>query len=626
MPNPLAFDIGVYRSENYIVLDFETTNRDKGSFVNPDNRIVLACWALGPEHPFRKADNELPAVRGIRTTVLSDAPGRDGAVRSQFGSEYEQAELIDAVRRADFLVAHHAKFELGWLARCGLDLRSVIVWDTMIGEYVLAGNRKFDGGLGLDATLRRRGRHGKLSYVQTLLDGGVCPSRIEETDLLERCVGDVWGTRDIFLQQRVELFGSHLQNAMYGRCIQTPMLADMETRGVQIDDSLVRAESGVYGERFGAAQLALSERYGSINFGSSKQLIELVYTRLGFDEVKDHKGKPIRTPGGKPATGEGVLNKLRAKTEDQKQFLKLYSPLVEIKREVQILEQLLGCVNEDNGRLYAQFNQTVTQNHRLSSTGGKWGLQFQNFPRSFKKLFRARNPGWVVVEGDCPQLEFRVAGDLAHDPVARTDILSRRDVHSLTSEVTGFSRQDSKAHTFKPLYGGRSGPPRLVAYYDAFRARYAGIYDHQMGWVYEVLRNKSLTIASGLRFYWPDTELTRSGYITNTPSIFNYPISSFATADISQLSLLLVWHAIGDLDSFICNTIHDSGVLEVPQEELDKVREIMVECYTVKIYEVLKRLYDYEFSLPLGVGIKAGVNWGVGEEQKNESKLFTFSV
>lgn len=603
--HPLDWNPEVYLSENYVVLDFETKNRDHGSFVDPENRIVLACWSVGPGHS--QFD---PKRRGVR---------------SKFGSEYEQGALLEAVRRADFIVAHNAKFELGWLARIGLDLRTVIVFCTQIAEYVIYGNRKAPGGLSLDSTLERRGIGRKMQYVSALIAAGVCPSTMDSEGLEEYCIRDVGRTHRLFLLQRRQLAAISGLNVMYGRCVSTPMLADCETRGVQIDNAQVRIDCESYRGAYGAAEDELSAYASGINWRSTKQVAELVYDTLGFHEVRDYRGQPIRTEGGKRSTSEATLGLLKATDQKQREFKRAYSKLVGVKREVQILEQMLGCVNEDNGRLYAKFNQTVTQNHRLSSTGGKWGLQFQNFPRSFKKLFRARNEGWVVVEGDCPQLEFRVGADLAHDPVARTDILGRVDVHALTSQVTGFSRQDSKPHTFKPLYGGRSGPPRLVAYYDAFRKRYEGIYNHQMGWVYEVLRNKQLTIASGLIFYWPDTELSRSGYITNTPSIFNYPISSFATADISQLSLLLVWHDLDGMASFIVNTVHDSGILEVLQEELDKVKEIMVNCYTVKIYDVLRKLFNHEFSLPLGVGIKAGVNWGVGDEEKNESRLFTFT-
>lgn len=598
MADPLKFDPSIYLSENYLVLDWETTNKDKGHFRNPENRIVLGC--------------------GIYK----------GKTYSHFGSEYEQRELCELARSADFVVCHHAKFELGWLARCGVELRDLIVWDTMIGEFVLAGNRKLEGGLSLDETLQRYRIGSKMFYVSALIAGGVCPSIIERGDLEEYCVRDVDRTLALFLRQRRRVFDAALQGVMYGRCFSTPMLADMETRGVQLDCPQVLLESGTRNADLSAAIAGLEDSFGTVNWRSSKQVRELVYDELGFAEVQDYRGQPIRTDGGHPSTGEEVLARLKADTQDQREFIEKYGRLSAVKREAQILESMAGSVREDGGLLYGQFNQTIASNHRLSHTGGKWGLQFGNFPRNFKRLFRARSPGWVVLEGDCPQLEFRCAADLANDRVAKGDILQGVDVHALTSAVTGFNRQDSKPHTFKPLYGGRSGPPKLVAYYTAFREKYKDIFRVQTSWCYRVLRDKRLRIASGLIFYWPDTELQpgRRGappYITNTTAIFNYPISSFATADISQLSLALLWHDLRGMASFICNQVHDSGVLEVLEEELDKVRASMVECYTVKIYEVLRRLFDYEFTTRLGLGVKSGSHWGVGEEQKFESKLIT---
>ena len=34
-----------YNSENYLVLDFETTGLTKGSALTPKNKIVLAIWS-----------------------------------------------------------------------------------------------------------------------------------------------------------------------------------------------------------------------------------------------------------------------------------------------------------------------------------------------------------------------------------------------------------------------------------------------------------------------------------------------------------------------------------------------------------------------------------------------------
>jgi DNA polymerase I-like protein with 3'-5' exonuclease and polymerase domains len=543
-------------------------------------------------------------------------PGKQGMFH-HFGSEYDQSRLLDDIRRASFVVAHNAKFECGWLLRAGQELRDIIVWCTQIAEKTLAGNRRPIGGLSLDATLERYGIPGKMRYVQSLIEAGVCPSTIPMRALEEYCSVDVLRDEDLFLEQRGRIFRERLENVVYGRCCVTPMLAEIESRGVQLDQERVRNGARDTNRTYNRIVKELTDGFGTINWNSPKQIGELVYGKLGFAELKDRVGNPIRTPAGSRGTDESTIRLLQAETDGQREFSRIYGELAPLKKQVQILEKMVGACNEDSGLIYAQFNQTVTQTDRLSSTGGKWSLQFQNFPRTFKCLFRAREKGWQVLDGDCPQLEFRVGGDLGHDPVAKADVLARIDVHSFTAKILGTNRQDAKPFTFKPLYGGNSGTKRERAYYAAFRERYRGIYDTQMSWVYHVLEHKSLRTATGLTFYWPDTEVTSSGYITNTASIFNYPIQSFATADISQLSLVLCWHFLRDMASFICNTVHDSGVVESPEEEVDKVKEIMVHCYTEEIYSVLDRLYNYRFDFPLGLGIKVGEFWG---ESANEEK------
>src|SRR5207302_5590559 len=178
--------------------------------------------------------------------------------------------------------------------------------------------------------------------------------------------------------------------------------------------------------------------------------------------------------------------------------------------------------------VYASINQTVTDTHRLSSSGRRGGFQFHNFDRAFKPLFRARGAGSVMVEADAPQLEFRAAAFLGNDEVAKRDIIEGADIHAFTASILKTSRQNAKPHTFKPLYGGMSGTAAEKRYYAAFRAKYKGVYEEQTRWTWEVLNKKQLRIASGLIFYWPDTEISRSGYISNTSSIFNYPVQSFA--------------------------------------------------------------------------------------------------
>ena len=51
-------DPEIYLSNNYVVVDFETTILDKGSPYNEDNRIVCSTWRVGSSHPEAERYNE----------------------------------------------------------------------------------------------------------------------------------------------------------------------------------------------------------------------------------------------------------------------------------------------------------------------------------------------------------------------------------------------------------------------------------------------------------------------------------------------------------------------------------------------------------------------------------------
>lgn len=596
-PNP-----EVYLSDNFATIDFETTNLDKGSATNPSNSLVLAVASLGRH------------IRG-----RWDRGRRDGVFVFS-GSEYEQSGLVELLKTVDFVVAHHSKFELQWLRRIGYDLRSVVPYCTQIGEYCLAGNRKLP--LSLDATARRYGYAGKQSLVSKLIKGGVNPLDIPRGKLIDYCIDDVLDTQGIFLKQRQTLADNGLLPVAYCRNIFTPVLADIEFEGMQLDHERVSTELDKVRTEFRAAKLSLDGLTGGLNQNSAKQVREYLYDKLNFEPPTDYRGEPIRTPKGELAVGKGVIEKLEARTDEQRAFLKAIRSIAPLKKKLQILEKMNECCvsEEDNGRVFAAFNQTITQTHRLSSTGKKWGFQFHNFPRIFKPLFRSRGAGWKLVEGDSPQLEFRIAVDLGADERGMEAVCTGVDVHELTSKVMGLERTPAKAYTFKPLYGGNSGTRREKAYFEAFRREYSGVYRTQQGWTYEVLGGKQLRIASGLIFYWDDCKLTGSGYITNTASIFNYPVQSFATADIVPISVLCLWHRVGGASGIrLVNTVHDSVIAEVQEDVLQYYRTQLIKSFTEDVYTVVEKLYGRKLKVPLGVGIKIADHWGEGKEEKVEA-------
>lgn len=578
-PNP-----NIYLSDNYCVLDLETTNKNIGDPREPDNSLLL--------------------------TVVKQ---RDKKFNYRWGNEYQIQDILDYLKSFDFLVGHNIKFDLKWLARAGLDLHDVLVYDTMIGEYVWYGNTRPEGGLSLGPTSVRYGGPAKQPYVDSLISRGVCPSTIDSEALLRRCILDVSQTEEIFLKQREKLNDRHLLPVQFTRCIFTPVLADMESKGLCLDAEAVEAEYAKAEQEYRKISEEIDEFTGGINPKSPKQVAEFLYDRLGFDELKDRKG-PKRTKAGGRLTDSASLEKLTARTAEQRRFLELKSAQSNLSATLdKALSKFHECVNNGD-YLYAQFNQTITQTHRLSSSGTEYKVQFQNLHRKFKPLFKAKQEGWYIGEIDGAQLEFRVAAFLGNDEVARNDIVQGVDVHSFTAKVISdagqpTTRQEAKAHTFKPLFGGESGTKAEKEYYSAFKQKYNGVAQTQSAWRDEVLRNKELITITGLRFFWPDTEVTRTGYITNTSSIFNYPIQSFATADIIPIAVTYLWHHMRGMKSYLVNTIHDSAIAEISPDEVELFRDVSVKALTYDTYEYLWNVYKIQMNVPLGAGLKIGKRW-----------------
>ncbi len=101
--------------------------------------------------------------------------------------------------------------------------------------------------------------------------------------------------------------------------------------------------------------------------------------------------------------------------------------------------------------------QAVTATGRLSSRDPNFQKQPRGGTFPIRKVIQSRFEGGQIIEVDFAQLEFRTAVFLAQDEQGMADIKNKIDVHKFTADVIGVSRQDAKAHTFKPLYGGTTG-------------------------------------------------------------------------------------------------------------------------------------------------------------------------
>jgi len=596
-------DPNIYLTGSPLFLDFETTNLDKGDARNKQNRIVLSCWQ----------------------------EGWDGPLVHKWGGEYELDDLCDAVTRADFLVAHNAKFELKWLQRCGVSIDNLLVYDTMLAEYVIGGNRWKTSQLSLQMCAERRGLGSKGKIVSAMMKAGVPTEDIPTQWLLKYCEQDLRLSLSLMKRQLQEVEGTRLLPVIYSRALLCATLADLEQNGMRLSEDLISMTSSL------ESQLRELESRGNrlaqgVNLGSPKQMGAYLYDQLKFSEPTIRRGRkvlPDRTASGQRKTDSDTIAELECRTEEQRVFKALYMEAKEVGQQLsKYLRKFVECLTDAGGVLYANFNQMQTSTQRLSSSGAEYKVQFQNFPRAYKKFFRAKRDGWLIGECDGAQIEFRVAGHLGKDPQVKADVKGKVDVHAFTAEtLTGAGqetdRQGAKEHTFKPLYGGSSGTEAEQTYYRAFKDRYKGVADAQARWIDRVLANKKLETEWGLVYYWPDTRMDSTGYITNTTSICNYPVQALATAEIIPLALVCMWHRLKrmpELRMELVNTVHDSIVAEFPPEEERAFHDLARTCMIYDAEYMVKRLYDIDLYVPLGCGVKVGDRWGTGTETKYEKE------
>lgn len=609
----VAYDL----ESNYVVLDFETdtSHGDFGHPVHPDNGLLLACWKVNGE-----------------------------PVRSTRGSEFEMQELIADLEHADFLVAHNAKYELGWLHRMGVDVTRLVVFDTQIAEYVLLGNLSQADKHGwrgvstsLDACLRRRGVKGKDPAVDILMKDGINPVEMPPSWLEQRCISDVESTEWLFLRQHERLARTNRLAVLMTRCMLTPILAEMEFRGVKVAAADVEAEVAKHRAELAEIERDLEALIGKINWRSPVQKAEAIYDKLGFAELCKKDGTPIRSSAGKRKTDTKTLDKLVGTTDDQLAFLALLKRASKVGSALsKNLEFFQGICKEHGGIFHAEFNQTRTATHRLSSTGIRVAFecfggesktaQLQNLPNAFKYLFEAKRPGWKVAEVDGSTLEWRAGGILSEDAQLIEDVENGRDVHRISAmeqfkvaydEVTDEQRKKAKAVTFRPMYGGRQG---LEDYAKAWAKRYSTMVGMQDRWCREVADRKVLITPWGMRYYFPHARVNQYGYLNVKTSVYNYPIQAFATAEVIPIALCMMWHRIkaAGLEEYIeiVNTVHDSVIAEIDPAYEEEWREIAVKAFTHDVYAYLKEVYGMTFSLPLGTGLVVGDRWAVGDELK----------
>ena len=310
-------------------------------------------------------------------------------------------------------------------------------------------------------------------------------------------------------------------------------------------------------------------------------------------------------------TDKITLSKLSAESEGElREFLDAIVRYNAIDTYLSTFISGIKDHTDTNGMLHPKFMQAVTATGRLSSRDPN----FQNQPRGktfpIRQVVKSRFTNGKILEIDFSQLEFRTAVFMAQDEQGMEDIKNNIDVHQYTADIIGVSRQDAKAHTFKPLYGGVTGTEDEKKYYRKFLEKYKGIKAWHDKLQTHAIKFKCIQIPTGRQYAFPYAQRMPWGGSSYGTQIKNYPVQGFATADIVPLACINIYNLMKEhkVKSLLVNTVHDSIVADVYPGEESGMGKIFKQG-TSSVIQSLKEYYNIDFNVPLDTETKIGYNW-----------------
>ena len=299
------------------------------------------------------------------------------------------------------------------------------------------------------------------------------------------------------------------------------------------------------------------------------------------------------------SVGKEALSALltQARNSQQKDFI---SSLVRISQlefyKTTFIERIRQGL-DDEGLYHPKYMQHTTATGRLSS-------DLQNLPRADKFPIReciiSRWENGKIGKCDAKQLEFRIAGELSGSEKIFEDVINKIDVHAQTALHTGYNRQDSKPHTFAPVYGAtENGKEEAIAkYYRYFNDRYK-LSDWHNNMCSNIIKSGGLyRIPSGREFDYGEVKRFPNGSFSFATQIKNYPVQAFATADIVPIVCIYLWKRLHNLKSRIILELHDDFPVDVHPDEQEILLQLMQEAWDALPNELIRR-FNYQLKMPI---------------------------
>ena len=195
------------------------------------------------------------------------------------------------------------------------------------------------------------------------------------------------------------------------------------------------------------------------------------------------------------------------------------------------------------------------------------------------------------------------------------------DIHGENQKIFGFEeRVTAKIFKFKLLYGameyGFANDPDMnfistnVNYWkkiiDKYYSKYTGIAAWHEKIIREVSKTSRLEMFTGRTYEW---DLMKFGsFKVPTTQVKNYPVQGLGAdvVSIARVSLHRRWKA-SQLTGLLVNTVHDSCVFDLPNDEVEESIEL-IEGVFRDLPINISRIFGVDWDLKIQVEILTGHN------------------
>lgn len=509
------------------------------------------------------------------------------------------------------IIGQNIKFDKNILARYGINISS-IKNDTMMMSYVLDASATRHN---LDA-LSSYYLNYKTSTFEDVAGKGVKQVTFDKVPIAE-ATHYAAEDADITLRLYEELV-TKLEAVeslkVLNQEIEIPLievLSEMEQNGAILNSKILNAQSKDLENRIKKLEKSAYNLAGEeFNLGSTKQLREIFFDKLGYRVIK-------KTPGGQPSTDEKVLAELAEEYELPKVLLE-HRTLSKLKSTY--TDKLPGQISNSTGKVHTSFHQAVTTTGRLSSSDPN----LQNIPirtEDGRRIRQAFEPseGHRFISADYSQIELRVMAHMSKDEGLLKAFQEGEDVHSKTAsevfnvdieEVTTDLRRNAKAINFGLIYGisafglGKQlGITRNLAaeYMAMYFEKYPGVKEYMESTKKLAGENGYIETLFGRRLYLRDINASNAmRRQASERAAINAPVQGTA-ADIMKIAMIKMHKLIKEtnIDAKLILQVHDELILDTPAKEIDQVIELVTESM----------MGAANLDVPLEIDIGIGDNW-----------------